>query len=125
MKNFYKLFLVAGMLITGSINTLVKKAQNDSVAKGLPQYDAHKFSHPWFQTAGKHPSPLVHPLHLQCLLVLSSFVCIFLSSLVLSHHLAVVMFAGEVLCLFAFWISIFAQRHRNTDETQHTLPAAG
>lgn len=87
MKHFYKLVLVAGMLITGSINTLVKKAQNDSVAKGLPHYDAHKFSHPWFQTAGERSSAFVHPMWFQHVLLLiarfaysecSSFSLIFL-----------------------------------------------
>ncbi|XP_065058715.1 solute carrier family 35 member F6-like [Rhopilema esculentum] len=50
---WYKIFLAAGMLITGSINTLSKKAQNDCSAKGLKDMSGnayHSFDHPWFQT---------------------------------------------------------------------------
>ncbi|CAH1263583.1 SLC35F6 [Branchiostoma lanceolatum] len=47
--------LVLGMLVTGSINTLSKKAQNDSKVKGVPGPNGteaveHDFDHPWFQT---------------------------------------------------------------------------
>jgi len=43
------LIFVVGMLLSGSINTLTKKAQNDSNAVGM---DGTKrpFEHPWFQT---------------------------------------------------------------------------
>eukprot|EP00164_Ancoracysta_twista_P002055 GFYU01002707.1.p1 GENE.GFYU01002707.1~~GFYU01002707.1.p1 ORF type:complete len:403 (-),score=130.55 GFYU01002707.1:286-1494(-) len=44
-----KYMLVAGMLITGSINTISKKMQNQSTAEGVDG-DVHKFSKPWFQT---------------------------------------------------------------------------
>ncbi|XP_063675562.1 solute carrier family 35 member F6-like [Bolinopsis microptera] len=51
MANFrmYTTILVAGMLITGSLNTLTKKAQNQSSARGIFG-ENHKFNHPWFQT---------------------------------------------------------------------------
>ncbi|KAL5265614.1 hypothetical protein ACHWQZ_G006361 [Mnemiopsis leidyi] len=51
MANFklYTAILVAGMLITGSLNTLTKKAQNQSTARGIYGEKA-KFNHPWFQT---------------------------------------------------------------------------
>lgn len=45
-----------GMLVTGSINTISKKAQNDCRVKGYPDKSAngtstvHEFDHPWFQT---------------------------------------------------------------------------
>ncbi|XP_067682026.1 solute carrier family 35 member F6-like [Haliotis asinina] len=48
--------LMIGMLVTGSINTISKKAQNDCVAPGYPDRSAnsttkpHDFDHPWFQT---------------------------------------------------------------------------
>ncbi|XP_076443196.1 solute carrier family 35 member F6-like isoform X2 [Babylonia areolata] len=48
--------LMIGMLITGSINTLSKKAQNDCQVKGYLNSTAnntataHSFDHPWFQT---------------------------------------------------------------------------
>ncbi|XP_067138680.1 solute carrier family 35 member F6-like [Centruroides vittatus] len=51
-----QLLLCIGMLITGSINTLSKKAQNDCSAAGYPDSKTnstttvHKFDHPWFQT---------------------------------------------------------------------------
>ena len=45
----YTTILVAGMLITGSLNTLTKKAQNQSSARGIFG-ESHKFNHPWFQT---------------------------------------------------------------------------
>eukprot|EP01105_Mastigella_eilhardi_P000859 TRINITY_DN1103_c0_g1_i1.p1 TRINITY_DN1103_c0_g1~~TRINITY_DN1103_c0_g1_i1.p1 ORF type:complete len:413 (+),score=115.11 TRINITY_DN1103_c0_g1_i1:87-1325(+) len=45
----YNLVLVCGMLITGAVNTLSKKAQNDSTVKGW-NGDEHQFTHPWFQT---------------------------------------------------------------------------
>lgn len=53
---FKQLILCLGMLITGSINTLSKKAQNDCSAFGYPDprtngtSTKHKFDHPWFQT---------------------------------------------------------------------------
>jgi len=55
MESFscYQIFLVVGMLLTGSINTLSKKAQNDCSSSGLKDKDGnvyHKFDHPWFQT---------------------------------------------------------------------------
>ncbi len=52
-------------MASGTVNTLTKKIQNDSISEGI---DGTKrpFSHPWFQTA--------------------------------------VMFAGELLCLFFFFI---------------------
>ncbi|KAL8602688.1 hypothetical protein ACOMHN_058641 [Nucella lapillus] len=48
--------LMIGMLVTGSINTISKKAQNDCNVKGYPNSSAnntatvHSFDHPWFQT---------------------------------------------------------------------------
>ncbi|KAK3781244.1 hypothetical protein RRG08_065975 [Elysia crispata] len=49
-----QVLLMLGMLITGSINTLTKKAQLQCSAKGFNYNDTttetHKFSHPWFQT---------------------------------------------------------------------------
>ncbi|XP_053377756.1 solute carrier family 35 member F6-like [Mercenaria mercenaria] len=44
-----QMVLTAGMLVTGSINTLCKKAQNDCVVKGYKSNE-HSFNHPWFQT---------------------------------------------------------------------------
>lgn len=41
--------VVTGMLITGAINTVVKKLQNNWTAPGLNPRP-HKFEHPWFQT---------------------------------------------------------------------------
>ncbi|XP_014673562.1 PREDICTED: solute carrier family 35 member F6-like isoform X2 [Priapulus caudatus] len=52
----YQVLLIGGMLLTGSINTLSKKAQNDCVAPGVANHSAngtateHSFNHPWFQT---------------------------------------------------------------------------
>eukprot|EP00794_Sanderia_malayensis_P020372 gene20372-22381_t len=49
----YQISLAVGMLLTGSINTLSKKAQNDCEAYGLKDMDGktyHSFDHPWFQT---------------------------------------------------------------------------
>ena len=37
--------MMAGMLVTGSANTLIQKYQNDTVSKG------NYFTHPYFQTA--------------------------------------------------------------------------
>ncbi|KXJ24479.1 solute carrier family 35 member F6 [Exaiptasia diaphana] len=48
-----QILLALGMLISGSINTLSKKAQNDCSSKGLKDThgnEVHKFDHPWFQT---------------------------------------------------------------------------
>ena len=45
----YTTVLVVGMLITGSLNTLTKKAQNQSKAENI-YGDVTKFDHPWFQT---------------------------------------------------------------------------
>ncbi|XP_033736319.1 solute carrier family 35 member F6-like [Pecten maximus] len=51
-----QILLMIGMLVTGSINTLSKKAQNDCRAPGYPAHNAngttpsHEFNHPWFQT---------------------------------------------------------------------------
>jgi len=48
-----QILLAIGMLISGSINTLSKKAQNDCSSKGLKDEhgnEVHKFDHPWFQT---------------------------------------------------------------------------
>ena len=42
-----KVIIVVGMLVSGSINTLTKKIQNDSKAKGASGYDSHDFNHPW------------------------------------------------------------------------------
>ncbi|XP_062503729.1 solute carrier family 35 member F6-like isoform X2 [Corticium candelabrum] len=46
------IILATGMLITGSINTLSKKAQNDCTVGYNNSHGAppHKFDHPWFQT---------------------------------------------------------------------------
>ncbi|KAK3597431.1 hypothetical protein CHS0354_040171 [Potamilus streckersoni] len=53
----FQVLLMVGMLVTGSINTLSKKAQNDCIASGYPvksgnktTSDPHQFNHPWFQT---------------------------------------------------------------------------
>ncbi|XP_023930700.1 solute carrier family 35 member F6 [Lingula anatina] len=49
----YQVLLAFGMLVTGSINTISKKAQNDVVVEGLPVNGTatpHSFDHPWFQT---------------------------------------------------------------------------
>ncbi|XP_030833040.1 solute carrier family 35 member F6 [Strongylocentrotus purpuratus] len=55
----YQILLAVGMLVTGSINTLSKKAQNDCHVKGVAipsgpngtaEATAHEFDHPWFQT---------------------------------------------------------------------------
>ena len=35
------------MLITGTVNTLTKKVQNDCVAEGI-HGDKHAFSHAWY-----------------------------------------------------------------------------
>lgn len=48
-----QILLALGMLISGSVNTLSKKAQNDCSARGLKDEngnEVHKFDHPWFQT---------------------------------------------------------------------------
>ncbi|XP_041353589.1 solute carrier family 35 member F6-like [Gigantopelta aegis] len=51
-----QILLMIGMLVTGSINTLSKKAQNDCVVEGYPDRSSnnttkpHEFDHPWFQT---------------------------------------------------------------------------
>jgi len=45
----YTTILVVGMLITGSLNTLTKKAQNQSKAENI-YGEVQKFDHPWFQT---------------------------------------------------------------------------
>jgi len=47
--SIFVVFLVALMLITGAVNTLTKKFQNQSVAPGLNN-EPHLFQHPWFQT---------------------------------------------------------------------------
>jgi len=41
--------LACGMLLSGCVNTISKKEQNTSFAKGWNQGD-HSFTHPWFQT---------------------------------------------------------------------------
>ncbi|XP_064622431.1 solute carrier family 35 member F6-like [Lineus longissimus] len=52
----YQILLAVGMLLTGSINTISKKAQNDCNVPGYYNYSAngtattHEFDHPWFQT---------------------------------------------------------------------------
>ncbi|KAH3767125.1 solute carrier family 35 member F6 [Pelomyxa schiedti] len=45
----YHIVLVCGMLLTGCINTLSKKFQNDTESPGY-NGDVHYFAHPWFQT---------------------------------------------------------------------------
>jgi len=45
----YRAVLAGGMLISGTINTVAKKFQNESCAIGL-EGDSHQFTHPWFQT---------------------------------------------------------------------------
>ncbi|ESO96502.1 hypothetical protein LOTGIDRAFT_159919, partial [Lottia gigantea] len=51
-----QVLLMIGMLVTGSINTISKKAQNDCSAIGYPDKSKnntatdHDFDHPWFQT---------------------------------------------------------------------------
>jgi hypothetical protein len=47
--SLFTLALVVGMLFTGTINTVTKKMQNQSVAPGI-DLRPHAFSHPWFQT---------------------------------------------------------------------------
>ncbi|OPL21472.1 solute f6 carrier family 35 member, partial [Mytilus galloprovincialis] len=52
----FQIVLMVGMLVTGSINTISKKAQNDCKVEGYPDRSAnntrtvHEFDHPWFQT---------------------------------------------------------------------------
>ncbi|XP_074658914.1 solute carrier family 35 member F6-like [Tubulanus polymorphus] len=52
----YQVLLAVGMLVTGSINTISKKAQNDVNVAGYYNASAnntatpHDFHHPWFQT---------------------------------------------------------------------------
>ncbi|XP_052106885.1 solute carrier family 35 member F6-like isoform X1 [Mytilus californianus] len=52
----FQIVLMVGMLVTGSINTISKKAQNDCKVEGYPDRSAnntrtvHEFNHPWFQT---------------------------------------------------------------------------
>ncbi|KAK6183553.1 hypothetical protein SNE40_011011 [Patella caerulea] len=49
-----QVLLMIGMLVTGSINTISKKAQLDCTVKGYPDKNGtskeHDFDHPWFQT---------------------------------------------------------------------------
>jgi hypothetical protein len=45
----YALFFALGMLITGTLNTLTRKLQNDTKAKGVDG-TVHLFRHPFFQT---------------------------------------------------------------------------
>lgn len=79
----YQFALVAGMLITGSINTLSKKAQNDCRVKGIPYNrssnsssgEEHEFDHPWFQT--------------------------------------IIMFLGESFCLIGLIVSRYRERSRH------------
>lgn len=42
-----KAILTIGMLIFGTVNTLTKKIQNDSVTTGI-NGDKHSFNHPWY-----------------------------------------------------------------------------
>jgi len=42
--------LAFGMLLSGCINTISKKEQNTSFAKGWLNDEKHSFTHPWFQT---------------------------------------------------------------------------
>jgi hypothetical protein len=37
------------MLLTGTLNTITKKVQNDAISNGTTG-TAHEFRHPWFQT---------------------------------------------------------------------------
>jgi len=45
----WKVIVILGMLITGTLNTFTKKVQNDAEAVGSGG-TVHKFTHPWFQT---------------------------------------------------------------------------
>jgi len=49
MVNWLHISLAVGMLISGCVNTISKKAQNRSVAPGYDP-EPHSFTHPWFQT---------------------------------------------------------------------------
>jgi hypothetical protein len=46
MEFLSKSVLVGGLLITGTVNTLTKKIQNDSLAKGVTN-TSHEFEHAW------------------------------------------------------------------------------
>ena len=49
MVNWLHLCLAFGMLFSGCVNTISKKAQNRSKAPGYDK-ESHSFTHPWFQT---------------------------------------------------------------------------
>lgn len=49
MVNILNGLLSLGMLLSGCVNTISKKNQNDSYAPGWNRV-THKFTHPWFQT---------------------------------------------------------------------------
>lgn len=52
MKTAFHWFLAAGMLITGSINTISTKIADDVTDKGRPGYPEHSFDHPFVQALG-------------------------------------------------------------------------
>ncbi|KAF6778685.1 hypothetical protein AHF37_01428 [Paragonimus kellicotti] len=85
-----QLFLIFGMLVTGTINTISKKLQLDCTALGYYNHSAndtrteHHFNKPWFQT--------------------------------------LLMFLGEVLCLFGFFVIRYRKRKRLEREgTYHQI----
>ncbi|XP_072032617.1 solute carrier family 35 member F6-like [Amphiura filiformis] len=89
--SLYQIFLACGMLITGSINTISKKAQNDFKVAGRPlpgvngtnsTAEPHNFDHPWFQT--------------------------------------VIMFIGEFLCIFGLLIYRRNEREAFRQQLQQT-----
>ncbi|KAF5394941.1 solute carrier family 35 member F6 [Paragonimus heterotremus] len=85
-----QLFLIFGMLVTGTINTVSKKLQLDCTAFGYYNHSAndtrteHHFNKPWFQT--------------------------------------LLMFLGEVLCLFGYFVIRYRKRKRLEREgTYHQI----
>ena len=60
----YTVILVIGMLVTGTLNTITKKIQNQAVAVGVDGSE-HSFDHPWARPYSFHPpspSPIATPL---------------------------------------------------------------
>lgn len=80
---------VTGMLVTGTINTISKKAQNDSVAQGAKGYPPHSFEHPWYIKFSK----VCYDLRFQ----------------------TVVMFLGEFVCLWVFALQMACKRKEPQD----------
>jgi hypothetical protein len=45
--SYWSFILIAGMLFTGTLNTITQKIQNDAIANGTTGVP-HLFHHPWF-----------------------------------------------------------------------------